>query len=197
MSALQIRYITLDGVLEISAECLTKWVSAIKYCKEGLKIQQSVLGNSNSITMTTLLICAGNRCDFEQAIKWFRSSFEQENRMLLREICINKGREETDKGILMITEATAHIRNTGTWCSREWHILSLNTRKQQAEEQDLINLADNVMHYGSVLWILSMLSCLKLHLSSQVHLNMLGSPGDSWDFVLYRVCASKTELSIF
>lgn len=131
------------------------WVSAIKYCKEALKIQRASLGENNAVTMSTLL-CAGRihygKGDFENAIRCFRSSFEQGNMMILRELgLVYKDRGEHDKSVLMFTEAAAHMVEILRLDSAGDDLFSsLSARKQQTKEQDLIKLADDIMHFGSV-----------------------------------------------
>lgn len=139
------------------------WISAIKFCKEALKIQRAALGDSNPVTLSTL-VCAGRihygKGDLENAIKCFRSSFEHGDVALLREIgLIYKDRGESDNALLMFGEAASHMMAVLGLDSDDKDLFSsLNTRKQQTKDQDLIKLADNILIYGSVLVHLNQLN---------------------------------------
>lgn len=132
------------------------WLSAIKYCKDALRHQRATLGDANLVTISTL-ICAGRihygKGDLENAIKCFRSAFEHGNTSILLDIgLVYKDRGESDKSLFMFIEAASSIEEIlGLDGTDDDLFSSLNTRKQESQEQDLIELADNIMYYGSVL----------------------------------------------
>lgn len=149
--------------LALVFETKGSWITATKYCKEALKIQRTTLGDNSPITISTLM-CAGRihygKGDFENAIKCFKSPFDQGNIKLLRELgVIYKDRGEPDKALLMFTEAASYMSEMLGLDSLDDDLFSsLNTRKHEAREQDLIQLADDIMYYGSILTHLDQLN---------------------------------------
>jgi len=138
------------------------WSTAMKHCKEALRIQKMTVGDNNAITASTVE-CIGrihmDKREFEDSIQCFRKCMSQDKPMLQRECgVIYRSRGELFKGQKNFINAglyAAQQLGLSVSQSNELDILQLKAKLQERKtitsERNLLSYAENAMFYGSVL----------------------------------------------
>ena len=138
------------------------WSTAMKHCKEALRIQKMTVGDNNAITASTIEYIGRIHMDkreFEDSIQCFRKCISQDKPMLQRECgIIYRSRGELFKARKMLINAGLYAaQQLGLTVSQsnDLDILQLTAklqeRKTDTSGRNLLSYAENAMFYGSVL----------------------------------------------